>query len=600
MSEYIGKENTKVTMLSLFIIPLKRMPLQAISMLVLTIFDGISLPLQVQVTTNLINQAVELWNGAIVQKTYHYVFLFCMLIGYQWISNDVKNIIKIRLNLSVTEYCNELCISKTASLRYAYVENHECRDLIQRVRDNFSKNVILLFNDVCCLLSLLIHISGILTIIFSQVWWASIVIFVAMLPLSLLIRKASRETYKGEILITENSRHAEYFNHSFSMNQVVDERSFFGFGEYLNNKYKRYYDKAQKVRFEKKRLWFVRMKAGSIVASFVFATILFAFMQPIEAGKITIGFFASISYALFSMIQRLSWELTGYVDHITMVNAFRDDLTNFLQMEEDDHALVMPTSQIPEFVSLEFSHVSFRYPGTLKLVLNDVSFRIEGERCYAFVGENGSGKTTIIKLISGLYDDYSGSIKLNGLDIRNYPAEILRGLVHTLFQDYAKYPITVRDNILLGDVLNLAENEETLIKAMDALHMKEFVYHMPKSLDTTLGRLEEDSVELSGGQWQRIALMRAFVNQAPLKILDEPTAAQDPISESRLYQEFETLMTANVTILISHRLGATKLAQKIFVLQDGGIKEEGTHEELMNLNGIYHSMYESQKAWYAV
>lgn len=601
MKPYHRKDEEELRKLSLLAIPFRLAPLQACILIGLTILDGLSLPYQVQITTKLINRSIEqVSSGGSVQSILDIIFVFCLLLGYQWISTDVKNLIGIPLNLSITKYCDELCINKIARIPYAHIENQDSWNLIYRVKNHFSNNVTMLFYNVLSLLTLLINVIGVLAIIFLEVWWASFVILFVMFPLSFLVRKSSKETYKGEVLVTERSRYADYLDHLLCNNKGVEERCFFGYGDYLNSTYKRYYEDAQKVRFQMKRVWYARMKLGSIVSSFAFATILFAFAQPVLTQRITIGFFSSISYAVFSLIQSLSWNLTSYIDHITMVFEYQKDLSSFLQLEEVDHSLVLPSQDVPELITLEFSHVSFSYPGTQKLALDDLSFILEGKNCYAFVGENGSGKSTIIKLISGLYEDYSGTIRINGIDIKEYSLDVLRGMIHTLFQDYGKYPITLRDNILLGDILNLEDNEEKLMNAVNLLHINEFVGQLPKALNTTLGKLEEDSVELSGGQWQKVAIMRALVNQAPLKILDEPTAALDPISESRLYQEFKTLMTKNTSILISHRLGSTMLADKIFVIQDGKVKEEGTHAQLMDLGGVYYSMYQSQKEWYAI
>jgi ATP-binding cassette subfamily B protein len=295
----------------------------------------------------------------------------------------------------------------------------------------------------------------------------------------------------------------------------------------------------------------------------------------------------------------MSWDFTGYIDTFTTINEFRKELIRFFELEEGENALSAPVDTAPPLQSIEFENVSFKYPKTEKMVLNNISFKISPNQCYAFVGANGSGKTTIIKLLTGLYDDYSGVIRINGKDIKSYATNELHAIVCVLFQDYAKYQITIKENILLGDINNFDTNGSKVHTLIDAMNLTELINSLPQGTETNIGKIKEDGVELSGGQWQRLSIIRALINRAPLKILDEPTAALDPISESVLYGEFEKLTKNTTTILISHRLGATKLANEIIVIDQGRIVEKGSHEELLEHGNLYADMFNAQKEWYA-
>ncbi|MDE7044809.1 MAG: ABC transporter ATP-binding protein/permease, partial [Acetatifactor sp.] len=283
--------------------------------------------------------------------------------------------------------------------------------------------------------------------------------------------------------------------------------------------------------------------------------------------------------------------------------------------------------QIPRLQTLEFRHVTFRYPGTEVDILKDFSMELREGVHYAIVGENGAGKSTLIKLLTGLYRDYGGEILYNGMEMRTFPQEQWFRIFSCVFQDFARYYLSVRENICLGagdmeyqtaegnnrdayarqttennrDAQRTAEDdrESRMRKVSRQIGLQDAVSSLKYGYETRLGKLDEDSVDLSGGQWQRVAMARALMNDAPILLLDEPTAALDPISESALYEKFGDISRGHTTIFISHRLGSTRLSDHIFVLKDGCVREQGSHEELMAMGGIYAEMYETQQGWYA-
>ncbi len=598
MNEYITRRGSNITSFALFKIPFQQVPIPSIILALLAIFDGIIITLQVGVTTRLINMVVAGPDSGQMSNVWTYLLLFMLIMAYQWLSQDLSNLFKIKIDLSVSEYVNEQAIRKISRLQYSHVENNDSWDLISRVKLKLSKNVSDFFYNVLWFATLIIKIISILIMIFNQVWWAGLFIAVLIIPLSILVKKGAKENYKAEIAITNNTRRAEYFDRMLIQKDAVEERVLFGFGDHINKKYRDYYDEAQRTRFKTKQTWFIKMKAGSVISSTFLICIIFFFLQPLLAGTITIGFFVSISQAIFSLIQRLSWELTAYVDTLATINESRKDINLFFQLEEDSNALVLPSKEVFHLDSVEFENVIFKYPGTEKNILNGISFRLESKKNYAFVGANGSGKSTIIKLLTGLYHNYTGLIKINGIDIKSYPVSERHALISVLFQDFARYQITLKENILLGDINNFDANAKKMNQLIDHMGLRILVDELPLGINTNLGKIQKDGVDISGGQWQRISIIRSLINQAPLKILDEPTASLDPISESILYEEYEKMTKGNTTILISHRLGSTKLADEIFVVDNGCIVEKGTHVELLANDNLYAHMFRSQKEWY--
>ena len=210
----------------------------------------------------------------------------------------------------------------------------------------------------------------------------------------------------------------------------------------------------------------------------------------------------------------------------------------------------------------------------------------------------GAGKTTLIKLLIGLYTSYEGSLTINGKEARDYNGEELHRLFSVVFQDFAKYGVSLEDNVVLGDIDHMEEAKGKVQTVLQGLGMWEEVRKLEDGAGTFLGKVKKGSVDLSLGQWQKLALARGLISDAPVKILDEPTASLDPNLECEFYRKYEELCGNSETILISHRLASVQNAHRIFVLDAGKVAEAGTHDELMGLKGLYYEMYTQQKKWY--
>ncbi|MFQ7581821.1 MAG: ATP-binding cassette domain-containing protein, partial [Pilosibacter sp.] len=218
-----------------------------------------------------------------------------------------------------------------------------------------------------------------------------------------------------------------------------------------------------------------------------------------------------------------------------------------------------------------------------------------------FVGANGCGKTTITKLIAGLYDDYEGQILINGTDIREWGPGRIAGFFSIVYQDFARYGLSLYENIAIGDVEKLCGDEINLVRFQDVVDMMELgeiVSDLKHGMETKLGKIVRDSEDLSGGQWQRVAIARCLVSDRPVKILDEPTAALDPAAESALYEKFRIINQKYTSVTISHRLASARQTDVIFVIENGRVSGSGSHETLYRENRLYREMYDSQRSWY--
>jgi ATP-binding cassette, subfamily B, bacterial len=314
-------------------------------------------------------------------------------------------------------------------------------------------------------------------------------------------------------------------------------------------------------------------------------------------GRYNVGVF----YLITAAIQQASGNLqqafstaSGIADQAL----FLTDLIGFFELkpvvESKPNALPAPR---PIRKGFEFRNVSFAYPGTDRTVLKNFNFSIEPGERIALIGENGQGKTTVVKLITRLYDPTEGAILLDGIDLREYALDDLHREMGVIFQDFMRYEMTVRENISIGHVEVPHTNAEIETAAHKSL-AAEVVKKLAGGYDQMLGRRFVSGVDLSGGEWQRIALARAYLRDAQLLVLDEPTAALDAKSELEVFERFAELTTGKMALLISHRFSTVRMADRIVVLAGGRLVEEGTHQQLMALGARYAEMFEMQAASY--
>ncbi len=279
-------------------------------------------------------------------------------------------------------------------------------------------------------------------------------------------------------------------------------------------------------------------------------------------------------------------------------NLFLTYLHEFLDLEPKVKELPDPRP-VPRTIKtgIAFVHVGFGYPDTATTVkvLEDVSLEIKPGQIVALVGENGSGKTTLIKLLCRLYDPQEGMITLDGTDLRAFNISELRREMSVIFQDYVRYDLTARENIWLG---NVDVDMDKVVRAAGISGADGVINRLDKGYDTVLGRRFEDGAELSVGEWQKVALARAFVRDSQVIVLDEPTSSLDPKAEDEVFRKFRQLVEGRMGIIISHRLSAVRMANLIYFLWDGRIVERGTHEELMDCHGEYAELFEIQARHY--
>lgn len=577
----------------------KFVPLQAAATAGYIVILSLMPAFQTLATAAFVDLAVLIFKG---KRAYESIFLPLFCIAASMIYQNVMPIVNSLISASAQNRLRvELKIQvvwKQAGLKYHYMENEESCDRIRRVCHEIDKKFWEEYVNLLNGVKLVIHIVSLLIIVMTYTWLSGILIFAASIPLFYLAAHMGGNNYQIEKNAEAIKRKYHYLSRVLIDREYAQERKLFGYSGFVKDKYNDLFEHSYQVEAKILRKSFFHMKSGSMITILIGVVIMAILLPSLGKGDISAGIYIALVGAVFGLVQSMSWQMSGVVLGLARLKEYLKDYEMFMVMEEESGACAEP--QIDEnFVlhSLEFRDVTFRYPGMEKDVLKNCSFRMTSDKTYAFVGANGVGKTTITKLLAGLYDNYEGEIRINGKDIREYCYAERKGMLAVAFQDFSRYALPVDQNVVLG---NLGEyNEERIQKVLNEVGLSDVVQNLKEGIHANLGKLEEESVDLSSGQWQKLEIARLLYAGRAINILDEPTAALDPMAEARIYELFQNVSRDRFVIYITHRLGAARIADEILVLKDGCVAEKGSHEQLVEMeNGIYRKMYESQRSWY--
>lgn len=520
----------------------------------------------------------------------------CMI--FTKIFQEIPQFVELKLKCSIERNILPLIVKHQASIEYKWIENEEKQIIFAMLLDDIKDVFIDGLSAYYSILQGVIAVFSVLILIIIQNSWLAILILIFSIPIFRVSFLLGKKNYSAKIDAKKYERRYSYYSDEVLLSkEALEERMIFGYIDNItDNRYYKDFKKASNIQLRVLLKTRLSMKIMNVALIFICTVISFLFIQPLSNGLVSPGFFIGLITALFNLTEILGGNIQDSAKNIAETKEYMAELTTLLSLDRDNGAIVSPDDYSIEFKDVEFRNVSFKYPNADKYILKNISFKLENGKHYALVGSNGSGKSTIVKLLTGLYKNYEGEILINGLELRSYEPSKLKSLISVVFQDLAHYQISLKDNLQLGSAK--AYSNHCYLEAIKKSGLSNLFSSLSNGLDTQLGRLKETARELSGGQWQKITFARSLLHSAPFKILDEPTAALDPIAEDKLYKEFDLLMKEKTTLFISHRLGSTKLANQIIVLEKGKIVEKGSFEELMDLNAYFYKMFQVQKEWY--
>jgi ATP-binding cassette, subfamily B, bacterial len=447
---------------------------------------------------------------------------------------------------------------------------------------------------ICQDLVTLVSLSSAL-ILFSP--WLFLLLPAAVLPSFLGETHFANLAYSMLYSWTPQRRELDYLRLLGASNQSAKEVKIFGLGDYLAERYRRISDRFYD---ENKTLAFRRAGVGALLnllgTGGYYGAYVFILARTI-AGAISVGSLTFLAGS-FSRSRNLIESILSGFTSISEQALFLNDLFEFFEMEPGIQSApgALPAPR-PIRQGFEFRHVAFAYPGSARYIVKDINLRLEPHEKIALIGENGAGKTTLVKLLARLYDPISGQILLDGVDLREYSVEDLRKEIGVIFQDYMRYEMLVKENIGFGKIEHL-DRDPVIREAAEKSLAAGVIARLPEGFDQMIGRRFEGGVDLSGGEWQKMALARAYMRDAQLLILDEPTATLDARAEYEVFLRFADLTKDRMSVLISHRFSTVRMANRILVLENGEIREQGTHSQLVALGGRYAELFELQAAGY--
>ncbi len=597
---FVLKER-KYTWLDMYKIPFSCDPVSTIAVTIQKAITALVNVFQVVVVAEFLDKMVQ----AVVNQSFNkevivWFVLMLLIVSWKRISYNIGRIFTkhfvIRGNKQVLCECTE----KRDRLSYYLLEDPETEELTNRVLNNVENNLNEMLQRFLNFFVVYIpRIVGVLFIIALHVWWLAIVVMVMTIPLIFISMRGGQKIYHANKEAAIYERRHKYLFDVLTGRETVEERSLFGYTKKVNEQWHNQYETARKINIKATAIFAANMQGGSMVTS-ILASIICLIMVPLAvSGALSLGLFVSLSTAIYDLVNLMGWEMTRAVSQIAKFKEYMRDLTKFAALPERKETSGDIAQKVPEFEQLEFRNVTFHYPGSDVDILKGFSMVLKKGAHYAVVGENGAGKSTLIKLLTGLYRDYEGEILYNGMEMRSFKEQDWFQIFSCTFQDFARYYLSVEENIGIGSRnMEGANKKEDMQEILKKLGIHKEIAALKYGYKTRLGKLDKDSVDLSGGQWQRLVMGRALMNDAPILLLDEPTAALDPISESELYEKFGEISRGRTTIFISHRLGSIKLADHIYVLKNGCVAEQGTHRELLEKQGVYAVMYETQQSWY--
>jgi len=581
-------------------------PLLLLGMMTLCVADGVLPIVGAYIGRDLINEIAALIGADAATgafETFKPVFWLLVwqlvyLFGKRVVSK-VKGMITSLAGELVSNHIKVKIITKAKAVDQASFDDPAFYEKLENANRESGMRPVGILSSTLDVISAVINVVSFAVVLATLTPWAPVVIVIASVPGAVINYLYRNKNYWYLRWHSKERRQMNYYSSTMVNKDYAKEVKILGLGDTLIDKYNQVYGKY----YTGLRSLILKEGASNLVfggVTVLAQTALFAYVAyrvVFEGGQI--GDYSLYTGALTSISSTVATLVTSTAS-IYEGTLFIDNLMTFMKTPAKI-ADKVGTGAIPEAGvrhTIEFHDVSFRYPGTDVDVLKHVNLSISSGEHFVLVGLNGAGKTTLIKLMTRLYDPTEGYITLDGVDLCQYDPAAYYKLFGIIFQDFGKYSETAAENIRFGDV-DTAASDERIKEAGKRGNADAYISSLPLGYETPLTRVfDENGLELSGGQWQKLSIARAFYKKSDILILDEPTAALDPLAEADVYRRFEELSRGKIAVFVSHRLSSAVTASQIIVMEHGEIIERGTHEELMRLGGKYHLLFSTQASRY--
>jgi ATP-binding cassette subfamily B protein len=573
---------------------------------VLNVFQGFLPAIRVSITALVIDAVVRAIQIKSTSPIWWPVGLQLGITLFSSLLNALSSIVQQLLQEQVSNRVQLDILKKASTLDLAFFENPESYDKIRQAANQSSYQPTNMIAQTFGMGQTLVTLVSLIFLLLHLAWWLAVISLIVPIPSFFF---STRYGWKGYQLMRRQSperRLMGYFTTLMTTDTYNKEIKLFNLGDFFIHKFwelaTKLYQQDKKLALRRYLTNFGWSNLNSIVNSGIY---LYVALQAI-AGRITLGgltLYTQTATQVGQNFQSFLGSISDTYENTLYVNVLFEFLAYQPQIASPAIPQAFEQAEEAQGLEIEFRNVSFTYPGKdpeTQATLKQVSFTIGAGEAVALVGRNGAGKTTIVKLLTRLYEPDEGEILIGGRNIREYDLETLREQIGVIFQDYVNYYLTARENIGVGRVGEI-ENTEMVIEAAHKSGANIAIEKLPKSYETTLGRWfknVQESTQLSGGEWQKIALARAFMRDARILVLDEPTSSLDAQAEYDVFKHFRILTTHKTAIFVSHRFSTVRLADRIFVLENGRIIESGGHDELMKLGERYAELFNLQAEAY--
>lgn len=572
------------------------------------LFKGVSPVIGALISTGVLNSlqavltvgtppAASFWQSDVFRLL---VFLFVYRLVSQIINEVSRALNRIAGELVVKQVKVQM-MEKSKELDVASFDDPAFYERMENASREAGMRPLQILTETFGIVSTMIEFVSYLVILFAApgLMWATLVILAVSVPSAVINFIYRRKNFQYMRRRSKERRQMDYYSNLLVNKDMIKEVRMYDLADSFIGRYlsvfRVYYRGLRRLIFSESA-WHIAIGVISGVTNLIFYILI---ARQVFAGEIMIGDYTLYTGAIASVANCVS-ALISSSGSIYEGTLFIDNLIAFM----DEPTTVVPRLAQPLKVqknaghTIAFEHVSFRYPGTQRDVIRDVSFVIHPGETLALVGLNGAGKTTLIKLLTRLYDPSAGRILLDGHDLRDYDLGDLYSTFGIIFQDFGRYAVSVEENIRYGDIHKQADMS-AVVSAAEQSAAADYISRLPEGYGTPLMRIfEPNGMELSIGQWQKLAIARAFYADSEVLILDEPTASLDPIAEQEIFNQFDALRSKKTTIFVSHRLSSATIANQIIVLENGCLIEKGSHRELMALGGKYHELFATQAKRY--